>query len=358
VIAGFTASTKTLSYDQGAYCPTATQSVTFTLKASDAGGIASATLYWRKPGESTYRPLSMQMASGSAQSGSWTATVDTKTNGPWNAGTFAAYAVALDASGASTKSPTSGALPIPVSVCVNTGPTFTNGPTAGNSTLYADPLNAGCGSPIGTEISAAITDVDGVASAMLAFTDQAGRSVKRPMAGVPGSNLWTSFINANDDGTQGPGTFTWQVIATDTKGLSTTSDVQSISVKRCDTPASFDFGSVTTPVYNAAPCTPTSVTIPVFASDPDNGSGSSSRLQVAVTWQATNLRSGKTYSGQVQAVFQRGISFLASFPVAADWQATLYTLTYVATSTDIYGGTSRSSAGKAQISVSTCQPLG
>jgi hypothetical protein len=355
VIAGLTASTKSLSYDQGAYCPTATQSVTFTLKASDAGGVASATLYWRKPGESTYRPLPMQMASGSAQSGTWTATVDTKTNGPWNAGNFAAYAVVLDGSGASTKSPTSGALPIPVSVCVNTGPTFTNGPTAGNSTLYADPLNAGCGSPIGTEISAAITDVDGVASATLVYTDQAGRTVKRPMGGVSGSNLWTSFINANDDGTQGSGTFTWQVTATDTKGLSTTSDTQSIRVVRCDTPASFDFGSVTTPVYNAAPCTPTSVTIPVFASDPDNGSGDSSRLRVVLTWQATNLRSGKAYSGQVGTVFQKGNAFIASFPVGADWQATLYTLTYVATSTDIFGGTSRSVTGKSQISVYACQ---
>ena len=105
VIAAFAASTKTLSYDQGAYCPTATQSVTFTLKASDAGGVASATLYWRKPGESTYRQLPMQMASGSAQSGTWTATVDTKTNGPWNAGNFAAYGVALDASGASSEEP-------------------------------------------------------------------------------------------------------------------------------------------------------------------------------------------------------------------------------------------------------------
>jgi hypothetical protein len=354
VIAGFTASTTSLSYDEGAYCPTATQSVTFTLTASDAGGVASATLYWRKPGESAYRPLPMQLSSGSAQSGTWTATVDTKTNGPWNAGNFAAYAVALDSSGASTKSPKSGALPIPVSLCVNTGPTFTSGPTAGNSTLYADPLNAGCGSPIGTEISATITDVDGVASATLVFTDQAGRTVNRPMAGVPG-NLWTSFINANDDGTHGPGNFTWHVIATDTKGLSTTSDTQPINVKRCDTPASFDFGSVTTPVYNAALCTPTSVTIPAFASDPDNGSGDSSRLQVVLNWQATNLRSGKAFSGQVQAVFQKGNAFIASFPVTIDWQATLYTLTYFATSTDVYGGTSKSVTGKTQISVYACQ---
>ena len=112
---------------------------------------------------------------------------------------------------------------------------------------------------------------------------------------------------------------------------------------------------MTTPVYNAAPCTPTSVANPVFASDPDNGSGDSSRLRVVLTWQATNLRSGKAYSGQVGAVFQKGNAFIASFPVGADWQATLYTLTYVATSTDIFGGTSRSVTGKSQISVYACQ---
>ena len=358
VIAGFTASTKTLSYDQGAYCPTATQSVTFTLRASDAGGVASATLYWRKPGVTSYTPLPMQMAGGSAQSGTWTATVDTKSNGPWNAGNFAAYAVVLDASGASPKSPTSGALPIPVSLCVNTGPTFTSGPTAGDSTLYADPLNAGCGSPIGTEISATITDVDGVASATLEFTDQAGRDVKRPMAGVPG-NLWTSFINANDDGTQGPGSFTWRVIATDAKGVSTTSDLQSIRVVRCDAPATFDFGSATSPVYTDPTCTPTSITLPVFASDPDNGTGDSSRLKVTVTWQAANLRGSSTYAGDTQAVFQKGNSFLVTIPVPFNWTPGLYSLTYHATSTDIYGGTTRSFTGKAQISVyASCQTIG
>ena len=107
-IAAFTASTKALSYDQGAYCPTATQSVTFTLKASDAGGVASATLYWRKPGASSYTPLPMTLAGGSAQNGTWTVTVDTTTNGSWNAGNrLTYYAVALDASAAPRTKPPS-----------------------------------------------------------------------------------------------------------------------------------------------------------------------------------------------------------------------------------------------------------
>jgi hypothetical protein len=299
----------------------------------------------------------MSLASGSAQKGTWTATLDTTANGITSQGTLAYYAIVLDASGAKAKSPATSALAIPVSVCVNTGPTFTNGPSAGDSTLYADPLQVGCGSPIGTEIRATITDIDGVASANLVFTDQSGATITRPMQGFAG-NLWTSFINANDDGTQAGGGFTFHVVAVDTKGATTTSDSQSIRVVRCDTEATFDFGAATATVYNDPACTPTSVTIPVFASDRDNGGRDSSRLQVVVSWQATNLRSGKAFSGQVPAVFQKGNSFLASFPVTADWQATLYTLTYYATSTDIYGGTSKSFTGKTQISVSGCQPLG
>ncbi len=352
VIAGLTASTKTLSYDQGAYCPTATQTVTFTLKASDAGGIASATLYWRKPGESTYRPLPMQNASGSAQSGTWTATVDTRTNGPWNAGNFAAYAVALDASGASTKSPTSGALPIPVSLCVNTGPTFTSGPTAGNSTLYADPLNGGCGSPIGTEISATITDVDGVASATLVFTDQSGQSVKRPMAGVPG-NLWTSFINANDDGTQGPGSFTWQIIATDTKGLSTTSDTQSIRVVRCDTPAIIR-AFLSQPPADAASGVPSwggcptavPVTFSITASDPDSPNGP---LRVQVAWTISDSDGVRSKSGVADGFQLKGTSYSATVSpsVTSSWCTDFYgsanNLTYTVTTVDPYGGATRRS---------------
>jgi len=299
----------------------------------------------------------MTLAGGSAQSGTWTATVDTKTNGSWNAGSLAAYVLVLDASGAKTKSPTAGALAIPVTLCVDPGPTFTSGPSAGNATLYADPLNVGCGSPIGTEIRATITAVDGVKSATLVFTDQAGATVQRPMTGYAG-NLWSSSINANNDGTQGPGNVTFYVVAVDGKGMPTTSGTQSIRVVRCDTAASFDFGSVTSPVYNAPACTPNSVVIQVYASDRDNaaaGDTDSHRLQVVVDWKATNLRGTPGFSGNVRAVFQKGNVFLASVPVGADWTPGLYAVTYTATSTDIYGGTSKSFTGKTQISVYSCQ---
>ena len=64
------------------------------------------------------------------------------------------------------------------------------------------------------------------------------------------------------------------------------------------------------------------------------------------------------HASEFQAVFQKGNAFIASIPVTIDWQPTLYTLTYFATSTDIYGGTTRSFTGKAQISVYACQTLG
>lgn len=356
-ITGLTALTRTLSYDQGAYCPTAPKSTAISARVTDADGIASVTLFFKRPGTTTYVQKPMQLSNGR-----YVATLDTTADNIRKAGNLAYYVVAKDANASpkTTRSPTSGAITVAVKVCLNTGPTFTNGPSAGDSTLYADPLNAGCGSPIGTEIRATITDIDGVKSATLVFTDQAGRTVNRPMSGFA-SNLWTSFINANNDGTQAGGVFAWSVVAVDGKGATTRSRLTTIGVTRCDTPASFDFGSVTSPVYNAPACTPNRLTIQVYASDRDNtaaGDGDSSRLQVIVAWQATNQRTGRAVAGQAVAVFQKGKLFLASFPITADWQATIYSLTYTATSTDVYGGPSRSFTGKTQFSVYSCQTPG
>ena len=58
------------------------------------------------------------------------------------------------------------------------------------------------------------------------------------------------------------------------------------------------------------------------------------------------------------ADFQKGNYFVASFPVTGDWQATLYSLTYSATSTDVFGGTTESFTGKTQLSVYSCQSPG
>ena len=77
-----------------------------------------------------------------------------------------------------------------------------------------------------------------------------------------------------------------------------------------------------------------------------------------VGWKATNLRGTPGFSGNVQAVFQKGNLFLASVPVGADWTPGLYAVTYTATSTDVYGGTSTSFTRRTQISVYSCQAPG
>ena len=159
--------------------------VTFTLKASDAGGVTSATLYWRKPGAHDLR-------GGPDDAGRWFRPERDMAGDPGHDrqrdhGRGPADLLRGGARcqrGARTRPPSSGTQVVTVNVCVNTGPTFADGPTAGNSTIYADPLNTGCGSPIGTEIRATITDIDGVASATLVFTDQGGTVVQRPMTGV------------------------------------------------------------------------------------------------------------------------------------------------------------------------------
>ncbi len=367
VIASLNPSTSSVSYDQGAYCPTAPKTLTFTLKASDAGGVTSATLYWRKPGATTYAAAPMTLAGGSAQNGTWRVTLDTTANGITAAGRLTYYAVALDASAARARTPASGTQVVTVNVCVNTGPTFVNGPTAGNATIYADPRNTGCGSPIGTEISATITDIDGVASATLVFTDQGGTVVQRPMNGSAG-DLWTSFINANDDGTQSSGTFSFSVVATDSKGASTTSGTQTIQVVRCDSPARIG-ASLSSPPSNGnggyawASCpSPVTVTFAITALDPDSPNGP---LQVQVAWSIVDSDGvRRPQSGVVTAYQLKGSSYSATIPTSqtsgwCDANSGFYGsgnhLTFTITTTDQFGGVTRSKPLTATLDI-YCHP--
>ena len=354
VIASLSPSTGAVSYDQGAYCPTAPKTVTFTLKASDAGGVTSATLYWRKPGATAYAAAPMTLAGGTAQSGTWRVTLDTTANGITTAGRLTYYAVAQDASAARARTPASGTAVVTVNICVNTGPTFVSGPTAGNATIYADPRNTGCGSPIGTEVSATITDIDGVKSATLVFTDQGGTVVQRPMTGYAG-NLWTSSINADDDGTQGNGTVSFSVVATDSKGASTTSGTQTIQVVRCDSPARIGAGLSSPPSnqnggYAWASCpSPVTVTFAITALDPDSPNGP---LQVQVAWSIVDSDGvRRPQSGVVNGYQLKGSSYSATIPTAltsgwCDANSGFYgsgnRLTFTITTTDQFGGVTRS----------------
>jgi hypothetical protein len=344
-ITGLTASTKTLSYDQGAYCPTAPKGVTFTLKASDAGGIATATLYWRKPGASSYAAATMTLAAGSAQSGTWRAALDTTANAIRTAGRLTYYAVVRDSDGAQTRSPATGTQVVAVKVCVNTGPTFTSGPSAGDSTLYADPGKVGCGGPNGTEIRATITDIDGVKSATLVFTDQAGRVAERPMVGFAG-NLWTSSINANDDGTQAGGSFTWHVVAADGKGAQTTSAAQSIRVIRCDTPAIYSIPAGVPPINPTAILLNLArgvayplVSVIVGVTD---GDGTPS---VLMTWQLTDRAGTKVLLSDSVAMSRSGSLYSGTIQTSTSWwdaiggKGGIGRLWVSFVSTDPYGGT-------------------
>ena len=358
-VSGLKASTATVYFDQGSYCATARKSVTISVGVTDADGLASVTLLWRKPGAASYSQRPMTLAGGR-----YTATLDTKADGITKAGTLRYYVVAKDAnrSPKTSRSPTSGTQVVAVKVCANTGPTFAT-LEASPTTIVADPLQAGCPGSTLSELRAVATDVDGVKSVVLYFRKPGDASYTARDFSRDG-DTWYSFINtvgSVDDITTG-GSISWYAVATDGKGAATKSPPATIQVTRCDTPASFDFGSVTNPVYNDPACDgPTTVTIQVYASDRDNasvGDRDSSRLRVVVAWQATNLRTGRTVRGRVLADFQKGNYFVASFPVTGDWQATLYSLTYSATSTDVFGGTTESFTGKTQLSVYSCQSPG
>ncbi len=355
-VAGLAASRTTISFDQGAYCPTAPKGTTISVKASDVDGIAAVTLFYRRPGSSSYAQKPMQLVKGA-----YVATLDTTADSIKSAGRLLYYAVAKDANASpkTSRAPASGALALTVKVCANTGPTITRY-ASDVANVTTNPLGSdSCKSQyaLGTGIEAQATDVDGVASITLYFQGpgMAG-TVARPMS-LDG-DTWYSFINTKDDAITGSGTISWYVVATDKKGASTQSKTQSIGVERCDSPASFDFGGVASEVYNTTGpgCTPTLLLLPVYAQDPDAGYPSGN-LSVVVTWSAQNNRGPArgSYSGTVTADFIKGISFQA--PVSTlDWMYPgSWTITWTATSTDPYGSTSTSFTARDTFSLLACQ---
>ncbi len=349
------ADTTTVSYDQGSYCPTARKAVTISVTASDADGIASVTLYWKKPGATNYAARPMTLSGGR-----YAATLDTKADGITGAGRLAYYVVARDANARpkSTRSPASGTLAVTVKVCANSGPTFTL-LQASPTTIVADPSNAGCGGSTLSGLTAQATDPDGVTSVQL-FWRRPGSTTYESRPFSADGSTWYSFINtvASVDDITRPGTISWYAVATDGKGKARKSAVGSITVVYCDSPASFDFAGVTRSVYADPACVPSALAVPLNAADPDDrlaGYSDSSRLRVVLSWKASNLRGFVSYSGETVATFQKGTAFLASIPTVG-WVAGLYSISLTATSTDVYGGTSRSGTTTAQFSVySSCK---
>jgi hypothetical protein len=281
-----------------------------------------------------------------SQNGStWSSSINTGSDKIVGSGTITFYAIAVDKKGAKTQSKSG---TINVITCVNAGPTFVRGPSAGDTTVYADPLKTGCGKPIRTLISAMITDVDGVKSATLVFTDQAGRIAQRPMTVSADGITWTSFIDAIGDGTQAGGTIAWQVLAVDGRGAETTSDPQSLQVVRCDSPAriaailaSPPDNSDGTHVWSACP-EAVSVVFVITALDPDSPTGP---LQVRMSWSMTDSDGVRRERGAVSALRQRDGSYVARIPlsVTSSWCDSFFgsanNLSYTVAVTDGFGGT-------------------
>jgi hypothetical protein len=355
---GLKASRTTISYDRGKYCVDAPKSTTISIAASDADGIASVTLFFRRPGSTAFVEKPMVLSKGR-----YATTLDTTADKLSRAGDVRYYVVVKDANATpkSTRSPAKGTLSLAVKVCVNTGPTIT-ALSASPTSIVANPLNVACRGSTVAQFQAQATDVDGVKSVQLFF--------QRPGAGAYESrdftlngSIWTTSINtiASADNIATSGMIPWYVVATDTKGKATKSALDAISVTRCDAPAVISFGTVTGRAFNDPSCTPNRISIPVFASDPDNaaaGDADSRRLQVVISWRATSGQ--QTQSGQVGAVFQKGNSFVAAVPLFTEWvdggpwPIGIYSFTYSATTTDVAGGSTQSTTASARFSTMAC----
>jgi hypothetical protein len=348
-LTGFTASTRSVSYDQAAYCAGDPKSVTFSIGASDSDGLASVTLFYRPPGGPRYLTKPM-IPSG----GRYVATLNSTADNLKTAGQLSYFIVAKDknASPKTTRTPASGALAMTVKVCKNTGPKFTT-LTASPTSIITDPLAAGCSGSTLTSFQARATDVDGVKSIRLYFRKPGASSYSsRPFS--KDGTTWYNYINtvSSVDNIVRSGSISWYAVATDGKGATTKTPVRSISVKRCDSEASFDFGGVPATVYNQAGCSPNRLTIPVYAQDADAGYPSG-RLKVTVSWTAQNGRGASygSYAGKATATFLKGNYFEAYISTIGWLRPGSWSITWSAGSTDPYGGTSKSFTAKDSFSL-------
>lgn len=353
-LASLTASTQKISYDTGSYCPTAVKKVTFKVKATDASGIAGVTLYWREPGAAAYATSAMTRAAGTAKSGTWQATLDTTANVINKAGKLAFYAVATNTSGASRRLPTSGANTVTVAVCVNTGPTITSASSSSGSSLSWDPLGvAKC--QTATNITAVVKDPEGVKSVTL-FYRRPGSSTWSSKAmdnhTIPGK--WYANLDTLGDKITIPkpptGTLSWYVKAVDGKNVASKTSTRSITIRRCDTEATFFVNSVGT-FYTFCPQPPTNTTSVKLQwtfsiTDPDG------LTSATISYKVVN-RSGLVYSGS-KTVKVTGQRFsMSSAALDGNKYYGSNSVTWTITTKDKYGGTSPASS-KATVTISVC----
>ena len=338
-LSGLAASTASISFDQGSYCANAPKSVTISVNASDADGLASVTLRYKPPGASSYLEKAMTLSGGR-----YSATLDTTADNLKKAGSLLYYVRARDNADnqKSSRIPKSSAS-LSVKVCKNTGPQITR-LTATPNSIIANPLGTSCAGSTLSEFQAQANDPDGVASIEL-FFKKPGASTYTSRPFNQDGSTWYSFINtvSSVDNIVRSGNISWYVVATDGKGAKTKTATKTMKVTRCDSEASFDTGGITGAVYNHSGCSPNFLTVPIYAQDADAGYPSD-KLKVTVTWTATNNRGpgAGTYSGKTKAVFQKGNYFETRISVIGWQNPGSWTLTYFATSTDPFGGTTKS----------------
>jgi hypothetical protein len=216
----------------------------------------------------------MTLAAGTAQAGTWRATLDAAADGLHTNGTLRYYVVVRSTGGATARTPAGSTSSLAVNVCANTGPTIT--PVSITPTkIVTDPLGVGCGGSTLTTFRVRAKDTDGVTSLTLYFRKPGDASyTRRPMTLDAGD--WYSFINtvASVDDITDAGTMPFYIVARDTKGATSrypSSGTRSISVTRCDSPASLVDGAVSasTVSISAKDGLPNSVTIQVYGTDPD-----------------------------------------------------------------------------------------
>ena len=149
-------------------------------------------------------------------------------------------------------------------------------------------------------------------------------------------NTWNSFINPKDDGILGTGTIKWWIVATDKKGVSSTSAVKSIGVYRCDSLGYVADGGYDTKAISIA----------------HGGSDISSQVTIdAISYDQDGIRSVTLYwtnsSGAGVAIVTGSTAMSGS---GRTWSVVLTpsrswkpgTLTWHMTMVDVYGNSYRS----------------
>ncbi len=351
VLASLTASTGQISYDTASYCPNAIKQVTFRVKATDTGGVAGVSLFWRKPGAGSFAQAAMTRVAGSATNGTWQVSLSTTANAITSAGNLAYYATARDGANATRRIPVATSNAITVKVCENTGPTITNASSNQGNTLYWDPLSVGT-CQTASNMTAVIKDTDGVASATLFYRrpGDAGYQSK-PMDNTTIKGRWYANLDTLGDKITIPnpptGTLRWYIKAVDKKGLSSQTTTRTITIRRCDAEATFYVDDLFPTSGSFCPPKTTSVQMNWSFSITDPDEMVSATLAYHVVNGSNSLSRSKTIN------VSNGRFSIQSVPLDGNTWYAHNSVTWTITTRDRYGGRS-SESGKGTFDIFVC----